>query len=86
MVLFRFDILPSLLLVPTPPPLLDAVSDDLPRDMSGKELPMISIIVIVIVTAMPNKLSRFDKIVHVVTIDLIMVTYRRVSNNLILIR
>jgi hypothetical protein len=50
---------------------------------------MISIIVIVKVTTMPIKLSkeyaclsRFDKIVYVVTIDLIMVTDKRAAHKI----
>jgi hypothetical protein len=40
----------------TPPPLLEALSqEDIPRDTAVNELPMINIIAIVIVT-MPNKL------------------------------
>jgi hypothetical protein len=74
-----------LVLVAAPPALDDICEDDLLRAIFGKELPMTNIITIVKVTTTPNKIFAFvfDKMVYVMTTDLIMITDRRLSNNMI---
>jgi hypothetical protein len=73
-------------------PLLDGIcedglfllcEDDLLRAMFEKELPMINIVTTVKVTTTPNKIFAFDKMVYVITTDLIMITDGRLSNNMI---
>jgi hypothetical protein len=64
------------------------LEEDLLRAIFEVELlPIISIIAIIIITAMPNIqfLLRSVKMVYVARIDLIMVTEKRVSNNFLVL-
>jgi hypothetical protein len=77
----------ALLLIDILPLVSDGTSkeDLLMAIVKNELLPIMSIITIIIVTTMPNIgfLSTLDKIVYVPRINLIMVTDKRVSYNLI---